>query len=377
MNTSILAHIVTLFKSIGEAIRYCLLCYITQMPWIYHADHKAFFFEPTTARRMMRQLYPQPVKNIQATLSARIHYQIAIILRLFFSKPVISTIIGWLQKSRLTKPAIIPFQQSHLADLPTPALHPENFSNFNSYFQRRLSECEGNRSLDAQGQQSTTCASPCDARTLFFEIDHAQKSTHNASWCFKGEKFNLAQLLGLSSNTIASLNQYPQRAEADQKKHKTQVICQRLCPFDYHHIHAPMDCHIQEITWLKGPLFSVHPSAIATKAQYFFQNQRLCLTLKAAALDLTFFLVAIGATAVGSIELLCRKEARLTKGDLIASFACGGSSTALVIPNSPLVLEKKFQQAIAKIGPGLEIFTHCHESLLVQHYPSKLDASQS
>lgn len=354
------------------------------MPWIYHPDEESFFYEPVTASALMRWLYPRPIrkgdkrpffaKGLRESRGSRkfkgfvglleaSSRALSYFVRLFLSKPFVSRWIGAFQRSRLSRFAVASFQKEHLRDLPTPAKNPNQFASFNAYFQRELDQSYGERPLDALAQKPSSFVSPTDARTLFFSIDQEDASTKKAPetleamWQFKEEYFSLSELLNISSEDFFALNR-------KEESRPSQIISQRLCPFDYHHIHAPLDCQVEMITPLKGPLFSVHPMAIATKAKYFFQNQRVCLRLFSEQLQLHFFLVAIGATAVGTVQLCCKEGERVKKGDKIASFACGGSSVIIAIANSPFDLVPKLLFARSRAGSGVECFTKCRDTLL-------------
>lgn len=333
------------------------------MPWIYHPDNESFFFEPVTASSLMRLLYPRPSGRTQRRSFRQL---LSYLFRLFLAKPFLSRLIGVFQKSRISKLAVSSFQKQHQKDLPTPAKNPSQFSSFNAYFQRDLGLCYGLRELDDLAKQETSFVSPTDARTLFFTLQKESCKNQEAAWSFKEERFSLSTLLGVSTEEFFALN-------AQNTSRPSQVICQRLCPFDYHHIHAPIDCKVEKITYFKGPLFSVHPMAIATNAKYFFRNQRVCLRLFSEQLSCSFFLVAIGATAVGSIELLIEQGQKIQKGEKIASFACGGSSVAMAIANSPFDLVHKLALARARAGCGVECFTQCRDTLLVSGDPVRID----
>ncbi len=108
-----------------------------------------------------------------------------------------------------------------------------------------------------------------------------------------------------------------------------------LSPRDYHRFHMPMDgqivCLPQKIG---GFLFSVMPEVVHHLGDLFCVNERLIYSFRNEVFG-DFFLVAVGATFVGSIEDRIESKKRNTgetmkKGEELGAFKFGGSSIVLI-----------------------------------------------
>jgi len=193
---------------------------------------------------------------------------------------------------------------------------PEEYKTFNQFFYRELKPSA--RPI-ADPDDPKVLVSPADCRMMCFpEVMDATKV-----W-IKGEKFTMEGLLGPRGNDLAS-----------RYVSGSMVIC-RLAPQDYHRWHWPVNGRVKQITKIDGTLFTVNPIAICKNVDVFTQNKRDVIEIDSEAFG-NMVLIAVGATMVGSIHLLCEPEPLVKgfaatepkphkKGDQQGYFAFGGST---------------------------------------------------
>lgn len=221
------------------------------------------------------------------------------------TKKVTSRCIGLWQKCMLSRRAIAPFIKRYGLDTDLFAEPIEHFSSFNDFFIRKLKP-------QARPIDPSTLIAPADGRYFFF-----RDITPLGSWWLKGFEYRLQDLLP---------DVDPARLIGGS------LISIRLCPLDYHRFHCPMDARIDNIQSVEGPLFSVSPLATHATSNRLLMNARKILTMRSNAFSTPLYLVAIGATAVGSIQITADKGKELKRGDEIGYFEFGGSSLVLILP---------------------------------------------
>jgi len=194
---------------------------------------------------------------------------------------------------------------------------PSEYKTFNEFFYRELKPSA--RPI-ADPEDPKVLLSPADCRiTCFPEMLDATKL-----WV-KGEKFTIEGMLG------------PRADLAPKFVSGSMVIC-RLAPQDYHRWHWPVNGKVKQITKIDGTLFTVNPIAINKNVDVFTQNKRQVIEIDTECFG-TVVMIAVGATMVGSIHLLCeaQKGADGTeafqahkKGDQQGYFAFGGSTVIVL-----------------------------------------------
>jgi len=190
---------------------------------------------------------------------------------------------------------------------------PEEYKTFNEFFYRELKPSA--RPI-ADPDDPKVLLSPADCRlTCFPELMDATKL-----W-IKGEKFTIEGLLG------------PRADLASKFVSGSMVIC-RLAPQDYHRWHWPVSGRVKQISKIPGTLFTVNPIAINKNVDVFTQNKRDVIEVETEQFG-TVIVIAVGATMVGSIHLLCDATPGANgqpefvphkKGDQMGYFAFGGST---------------------------------------------------
>jgi len=187
---------------------------------------------------------------------------------------------------------------------------PEDYKTFNEFFYRELKPSA--RPI-ADPDDPRVVVSPADCRMMCFpELMDATKL-----W-IKGEKFTVEGLLG-------------PRAELAQKFVSGSMVICRLAPQDYHRWHWPVNGTVKQITKIPGTLFTVNPIAINKNVDVFTHNKRDVIEIETDQYG-TMVMIAVGATMVGSIHLLCETTPYTLhkKGDQQGYFAFGGSTVIVL-----------------------------------------------
>jgi len=195
---------------------------------------------------------------------------------------------------------------------------PEEYKTFNEFFYREL---KTSARPVADPDDPKVVVSPADCRMMCFpELMDATKL-----W-IKGEKFTVEGLLG-------------PRAELAQKFVSGSMVICRLAPQDYHRWHWPVPGRVKQITKIAGTLFTVNPIAINKNVDVFTQNKRNVIEIESEHYG-TVVMIAVGATMVGSIHLLCEATPSASgqglefkphqKGDQQGYFAFGGSTVIVL-----------------------------------------------
>lgn len=110
----------------------------------------------------------------------------------------------------------------------------------------------------------------------------------------KGFPYRLEDLLP----TTALVNQF----------RNGSYITIRITAGMYHRFHAPLDCHINRVTYISGDTWNVNPIALKRVEQLFCKNERAvieCTHRRQNGLTSPFLMVPVAAILVASIRLHC------------------------------------------------------------------------
>ncbi len=157
---------------------------------------------------------------------------------------------------------------------------PTRYSSLNAFFTRRLR-------ADARPgpASSTSLASPADGQLSQFG-DLAGHQLLQA----KGRAYSVNQLLAIAASDA------PQFDDG----HYATIY---LAPHNYHRVHAPCDCAINEVVYVPGRLFSVNTHTAGVVPDLFARNERVILRCSGQGGE--FVVVMVGAMLVGSMILKC------------------------------------------------------------------------
>ncbi len=195
---------------------------------------------------------------------------------------------------------IAPFLATYGLDTSEFADAPDSFGTFNEFFYRKL---KPQARPIAPGDNVITF--PADGRHLVLPDIAAC-----TNFFIKGTRFDLPALL-----RDASL--------AARFSHGSMLIS-RLCPVDYHRFHFPCAGTPGAARLINGPLYSVSPIALRSRASIHWENKREITVLRTPALG-DVLLLEVGATCVGSIVQTYTPGAPIEKGAEKGYFRFGGS----------------------------------------------------
>jgi len=134
-----------------------------------------------------------------------------------------------------------------------------------------------------------TIISPCDG------IVGAHGKIHDSTvFQAKGFPYQLEDLLP----TTALVNQFRNGI----------YVTIRITAGMYHRFHAPLDCHINRVTYISGDTWNVNPIALKRVEQLFCKNERAVIESAHDRQDgrtVPFLMVPVAAILVASIRLRC------------------------------------------------------------------------
>ena len=142
---------------------------------------------------------------------------------------------------------------------------------------------------------------------------YARTTKSTETFTIKAANYTLATLLNLPTSKTPTA---------------ATVYIFRLAPDQYHRIHSPTSSEVVSIRSTGGTYKSVNPLML-NHSPVLQTNYRKILTLKNG-----MYLVAIGATCVGSINLSIKPNAKIHHGQDIGAFGFGGSCLVLVVPHT-------------------------------------------
>lgn len=190
-----------------------------------------------------------------------------------------SRLVGWLMQRRLYKNLLIRFfVWRYGVDLSEAEFdRPEDYSDFNAFFTRRLKT--GARPL---ADDRYTIISPVDG--VISQLGTIEK---DQIFQAKGHHFSSHALLACE----------PSRARAYTDGNFATIY---LAPRDYHRIHMPTDGRLLRMRYIPGRLFSVNPATTAAVPSLFARNERLVCEFDTGVGPMA--VVLVGAMIVAGIE---------------------------------------------------------------------------
>jgi phosphatidylserine decarboxylase len=84
-----------------------------------------------------------------------------------------------------------------------------------------------------------------------------------------------------------------------------RFVTLRLTSSMYHRFHAPHDCRIEQVSFIRGDTWNVNPIALQRIERLFCKNERAIVSTRLAAGGHRVTLVAVAAILVASIRLHC------------------------------------------------------------------------
>jgi phosphatidylserine decarboxylase len=113
-----------------------------------------------------------------------------------------------------------------------------------------------------------------------------------------------------------------------------------LSPRDYHRVHAPCDCTLEQVRWIGGDRRPVKPAVLARRERVLAANERAVLRLATPRGPL--LLVMVGALNVGRIRVVGLASGEphaggrsFARGDELARFELGSTVVLIAPPGGP------------------------------------------
>lgn len=226
--------------------------------------------------------------------------------------------VGWF--SRIESPLLtrltIALWRLFAGDLELDEAQTRRFTSLQACFTRELKP--GARSVDTRADIVT---SPCDAI-----VGAHGRIMGTTLFQAKGFPYELADLI-------------PDRELQEQYRDGVFVTL-RLTSSMYHRFHAPVDCTLEQVTYISGDTWNVNPIALKRIEKLYCKNERAVLPLETAQAGSAICLVPVAAILVASIKLHCLQPAldmhyrgpqrisckfRVRKGDELGYFQHGST----------------------------------------------------
>jgi phosphatidylserine decarboxylase len=179
----------------------------------------------------------------------------------------------------LTKLSIAAWQM-FADDLNLEEAETQTFGSLQACFTRRLKP--GARSLDPRPH---IVASPCDA-----VVGECGSIAGSTVFQAKGFPYELGEL-------IPDLH-------LQRRFRNGCYVTLRLKSSMYHRFHAPVDCTVDEITYISGDTWNVNPIALKRIEKLYCRNERAVVPLKKAATGGGLCLVPVAAILVASMKFV-------------------------------------------------------------------------
>ncbi|MDO8863599.1 archaetidylserine decarboxylase [Haliea sp. E1-2-M8] len=191
--------------------------------------------------------------------------------------------MGWF--SRIESPLLtrvaIALWRLFADDLNLEEAKTRRFTSLQACFTRELKP--GARTVDTHPDIVT---SPCDAI-----VGARGRIMGTTLFQAKGFPYELADLI-------------PDRELQEQYRDGVFVTL-RLKSSMYHRFHAPVNCTLEQVTYIAGDTWNVNPIALKRVARLYCKNERAVLPLQTERPDSAVCLVPVAAILVASIKLHC------------------------------------------------------------------------
>ncbi len=195
--------------------------------------------------------------------------------------------LGWF--SRIESPLLtrltIALWRLFADDLNLDETKQQRFNSLQACFTRELKT--GARTVDMRPDVVT---SPCDAI-----VGARGRIMGTTLFQAKGFPYELADLI-------------PNRELQEQYRDGVFVTL-RLTSSMYHRFHAPVDCRLEQVTYISGDTWNVNPIALKRIEKLYCKNERAVLPLHTEDADSAICLVPVAAILVASIKLHCLETA--------------------------------------------------------------------
>ena len=148
-----------------------------------------------------------------------------------------------------------------------------------------------------------------------------------------------------------NLSEFIGSEDKAKKYYGCVFIVYYLCPTDYHRVHAPVEGTVKEIKKLGLDLWPVNEASVSTIENLFITNERVVVSINSQLGPVE--VVFVGATNVGSIEILKKEADFVQKGEELGVFHMG-STIVMIYPKTAKIDVKSLIDSHVKIGGALK-----------------------
>ncbi len=273
------------------------------------------------------------------------HEQLNFLLTNRIPRRQLTRFMGWysrIESRRLTR-ASLRLWRLFAADLNLDEAEHRDFLSLHDCFTRRLKP--GARTIDAR---ANVVVSPCDA--IVGECGTIQGTRVFQA---KGFPYEIGELIP--------------DAGLQQRYRDGCYVTLRLKSSMYHRFHAPVDCSVDQITYISGDTWNVNPVALKRIEKLYCRNERAVVALTQPVASGSICLVPVAAVLVASMKFHCLPDdlnlqyrgpnriacsARYKKGEEMGYFQHG--STIIVFATSNYRLAEGLGQGQAiRMGQAL------------------------
>ena len=244
-------------------------------------------------------------------------------------RKLLTRFMGWYSsiENKLLTSISIYIWQFFVDDLDLSESRTSSFNSLRECFTRELKD--GARTID---MRRNIVISPCDAI-----VGACGKIEGTTAFQAKGFPYELIDLIP-DDKLI-------------QKYRDGVYVTLRLKSSMYHRFHAPIDCSIDDITYISGDTWNVNPVALKRIEKLYCKNERASVELKSETNDSNIMLVPVAAILVASIKFNCidgnldlkyrgpnhiRCHAKYSKGDEMGYFQHGSTIILFATGNHTL-----------------------------------------
>lgn len=275
----------------------------------YDRNKKTYEVEKVAGKRYLDWTYNSPIGR---------SFLKAVIKRRLFSK-----FYGKYCDTNFSKNKISKFVKEFDIDLSQSKHKIEEFTSFNDFFVRELTEAA--RPIDFS---EAVLVSPGDGKLLAFDTIDLKRLVQ-----VKGITYSLKELI--QEEAIAS------------RYDKGCCLILRLCPTDYHRFHFLDSGTCDETNFIKGQYYSVNPVALSKIPKLFCQNKRAWSIFHSDNFGDVLY-IEVGATCVGTIIETYTPNTRVKKGGEKGYFKFGGSTVVLFFEPDKIKIHEEIMKHSAE-----------------------------
>lgn len=268
---------------------------------IYNRETKNYEEEKVAGKKYLDWCYESPIGKS--------------LTELLIKRKLISKLYGNYCDTKFSKKKISSFINDFDIDINIANKKTEDFTSFNDFFFRTLTEDA--RPID---KDPSVLVSPGDGR--LFAYDNISMD-------------NLVQVKGITY----SLSELIQDNEIAKEYEGGVCMVLRLCPTDYHRFHFVDSGIPTDTNFINGNYYSVNPVALERIPKLYCQNKREWSLFKSDNFG-DIIHVEVGATCVGTIIQTYTPGNHVSKGDEKGFFKFGGSTTILFFKKDTITINE-------------------------------------